>query len=212
MVRFQTLFPDVAPRVITALCLGALLFASYTYAPALLSLLLAGALMIILVHEWPRLDCWWLAPLFPVAPMLILIFLNQSPERRLLLFIILFSTLFDCAGYFAGTLWGRHQLAPRLSPRKTWEGLAAGYIILFALYPWLATAFSLKDIGWWAIPFIFTYGTLAISGDLVVSCLKRKVGLKDSSNLLPGHGGLLDRFASYLLTSVFVYACKSYLA
>lgn len=206
-----SMLPDVIPRTLTAVCLATVLLITYFYAPPMLSLLLVTSLVIILLYEWPQFCFWWLTPLYPVAPFMLLILLNQSPERRLLLFLFIFSALFDCAGYFVGSIFGRHKLAPRLSPGKTWEGLLAGYVTLAITYPFLAHLFALHAIGWLQIPFIITYGTLAISGDFLVSFFKRRVDIKDSSNLLPGHGGLLDRFASYLLTVIFIYTLKNYL-
>lgn len=207
----NNLFPDIAPRTTTALALIIVLLSTFFCAPHLLSILLAVALCIMLTHEWPRLNCYWLAPLYPTLPMALLIALNESPERRLLLFIFTFSTLFDSAGYFVGSAWGRHKIAPHLSAGKSWEGLVAGYSILFMTYPLLASLLHLQGLGWWTVPFIIAYGALAVGGDFFVSYLKRRVGIKHSSELLPGHGGILDRFASYLFTVVLIYTLRHWL-
>ena len=205
----MVIFPDFVPRLITGMILATMFVSLYVYAPLGLSLMFAGALVTILVYEWPRIGIWWITPWYPIAPCLLLIALNQSPERPLLLFIFILSALFDSAGYFIGSTLGRHKIAPVLSPRKTWEGFIAGMIIAFASAPFLMHFLGMKNLGWWLLPFISLYCCLAFSGDLIVSYFKRKVHVKDSSNLLPGHGGLLDRLASILPTVVYVYILKS---
>jgi len=110
----------------------------------------------------------------------------------------------DTGAYFVGSLIGKHKLFERISPRKTWEGSAGG--ALFALLTaWgLSLIFVQLDLMHWLIfaLIIVISGTL---GDLVESMLKRSLGLKDSSNILPGHGGLLDRFDAVLLSAPFVF-------
>ncbi len=115
-----------------------------------------------------------------------------------LLFMLLIVCLSDTAAYMGGRLWGRHLLAPTLSPKKTWEGFIAG--LLFTLL----SAIFIKHF----IELKLTFGQLellvlltnlaAVAGDLFESQLKRLRGLKDSGHLLPGHGGILDRIDSLL--------------
>ncbi len=118
----------------------------------------------------------------------------------------------DIAALYVGRAWGRRKLAPRLSPKKTWEGsvgsmagslLAAG--ALLALADWLAQWDSAKlsypeDIWYW-LGLAVGLNLAAQVGDLVESALKRSVGAKDSGNLLPGHGGVLDRIDALLLAA-----------
>jgi phosphatidate cytidylyltransferase len=110
----------------------------------------------------------------------------------------------DTGAYFVGSLIGKHKLFERISPGKTWEGSAGG--ALFALLTGWGLSFIFKqlDVSQWlllAILIVIT-GTL---GDLVESMLKRSLGIKDSGNILPGHGGLLDRFDAVLLSAPFVF-------
>ncbi|MGB9845975.1 MAG: phosphatidate cytidylyltransferase, partial [Desulfotomaculales bacterium] len=105
---------------------------------------------------------------------------------------------------FIGKYLGRHSLAPGLSPRKTIEGAAGGVLgsILVAgaflfLYPFLSPA-PVLGLG-------FLLGLAAQAGDLVESAFKRQVGVKDAGVLIPGHGGMLDRFDSMLFTVPLVY-------
>lgn len=204
-------FPNFLPRLITGTILALLFLGLYIYAPVGLSFMFAGALVTILVFEWPRIGIWWITPWYPILPCIVLIALNQSPQRPLLLFVVILSALFDSAGYFIGSWCGRHKIAPVLSPRKTWEGFIAGVVTAFAAAPLLMYFLGMKQLHWWFFPFIATYCCLAFLGDLIVSYFKRQVNLKDSSHLLPGHGGLLDRLASVLPTTVFVYVLQSFL-
>ncbi|QRM19632.1 phosphatidate cytidylyltransferase [Dechloromonas sp. TW-R-39-2] len=107
----------------------------------------------------------------------------------------------DIAAYFSGKAFGKHKLAPTISPGKTWEGAvgAAVGVVIYGLV--VRAAFSLESP---ALPLwvLLLLGVTAISiiGDLYESLLKRKAGIKDSSNVLPGHGGVLDRIDSLTST------------
>ena len=101
----------------------------------------------------------------------------------------------DTVAYFAGTRWGRHKLAPSVSPGKTWEG-AAGGLAGVLVYAGIMAA-MVEGIAW--APFLGTAALLAalsIVGDLFESAAKRQASVKDSGALLPGHGGILDRIDS----------------
>jgi phosphatidate cytidylyltransferase len=101
----------------------------------------------------------------------------------------------DTGAFFAGRWLGRVPLAPRVSPKKTWEG-ALGGISASAVVAWMAATWWLSVDVW---PFVFTcvaVAALSIVGDLTESMLKRSSGLKDSGSLFPGHGGMLDRIDS----------------
>ncbi|MBI4422421.1 MAG: phosphatidate cytidylyltransferase [Elusimicrobia bacterium] len=114
--------------------------------------------------------------------------------------------LMDSAAYFAGRAFGKHKLAVLISPGKTWEGALAGFAVallavLGARHWWLAEALSLPR----ALALGAMLGVVAQASDLAESVLKRAVGAKDSSHLLPGHGGVLDRFDSFLLAAPMMY-------
>ena len=101
----------------------------------------------------------------------------------------------DSAAYFAGTRYGRHRMAPSISPGKTWEGAAGG--VAGALAYAIICASLFEGIAW--VPFLAAAALLAvlsIVGDLFESAAKRQAGVKDSGALLPGHGGILDRIDS----------------
>jgi phosphatidate cytidylyltransferase len=122
----------------------------------------------------------------------------------------------DTLAYFGGRFFGKHKMLPSISPKKTWEGFVGGAIgsvlaglILLAVFPaeWLPGL---------SIPGCFLVGVVAAflgpTGDLVESMLKRAAGVKDSGNLIPGHGGLLDRIDALLFVGPWVYVCALLLA
>lgn len=116
----------------------------------------------------------------------------------------------DIGAYFAGKAFGKRKLAPSISPGKSWEGAIGGWIAVLVLaglsahYPPLADAFSgrvLAGLGWTGFVCVMTLMVAAsIVGDLFESQLKRRAEMKDSSNLLPGHGGVLDRIDALIPT------------
>jgi phosphatidate cytidylyltransferase len=100
--------------------------------------------------------------------------------------------LADVGGYIAGNLFGRHKLAPTISPGKTWEGLFGGIFLQIVLI--VGLIFFIADLNWLNLCLlVFPVALSSVIGDLFESMLKRHRGIKDSSNLLPGHGGFLDR-------------------
>lgn len=108
----------------------------------------------------------------------------------------------DTAAYFAGRVFGRHKLAPAISPGKTWEGVAGGLlaVALYALvlvFAALDPAPSLIGVTGWVL-FAMAVAALSVTGDLFESLLKRHAGVKDSGRILPGHGGILDRIDALL--------------
>lgn len=120
--------------------------------------------------------------------------------------------LSDTGAYFAGVTFGKHKMAPKISPKKTWEGAAgglaaaaAGAAALFALQPW-AWFMCLPE---WRLGFYVAAGVLlaiiAMIGDLFESMLKRSANVKDSGELLPGHGGALDRCDGFLFAAPALY-------
>jgi phosphatidate cytidylyltransferase len=111
----------------------------------------------------------------------------------------------DSAAYFLGTALGKHKLMPRISPNKSWEGAIAGFI--FSVLTMIAAkALFLEFLEWRdTIVIGIIVGILGQCGDLIESMIKRDSRVKDSSNIIPGHGGILDRFDSLLFTAPAVY-------
>ncbi len=120
-----------------------------------------------------------------------------------LMFFIVIVVCSDIGGWFAGILFGKHPLAPRISPKKTWEGLF-GAVLLSGLAAWGAT--YLLEIDWWWLFLLCAAGSLVGTiGDLTESLIKRQVGLKDMSDIVPGHGGLMDRLDALLFAAPVFY-------
>lgn len=111
---------------------------------------------------------------------------------------------FDTGAFFAGHFFGRHKLAPRISPGKTWEGVAGGLVLsvgaalIFTVWP--------LGVSWYmAILLGILIGAAAALGDLAESLIKRQTHVKDSGQFMPGHGGVLDRLDSLLFAVIVVY-------
>lgn len=112
----------------------------------------------------------------------------------------------DVGGYFGGKLFGRHLLFPSISPKKTWEGVVGGLLLALAVAALYQALFYNGWAGFWHwYPLAVVIVVVGTFGDLAESMLKRSVGIKDSGGLLPGHGGLLDRFDGFLLAMPVVY-------
>lgn len=134
--------------------------------------------------------------------LLLLFAREQGP--MLVLLAILGPVGNDIGGYVAGVLFGKHPMAPRISPKKSWEGFA-GSLLLGTASVTAVGLFAL-DIPWWAGAAIGVVLVLvSTGGDLSQSLLKRDLGIKDMGHLLPGHGGVLDRVDSILLAAPTTY-------
>jgi phosphatidate cytidylyltransferase len=111
----------------------------------------------------------------------------------------------DSAAFFIGSAFGRHKLFPRVSPNKSWEGAAAGFIFsvitMIAANSLVLDTIDLFD----SVVIGLIIGIFGQVGDLIESLIKRDASVKDSSKLIPGHGGIFDRFDSLLFTSPIVY-------
>jgi phosphatidate cytidylyltransferase len=107
----------------------------------------------------------------------------------------------DTGGYAAGVLFGKHPMAPSISPKKSWEGFG-GSLLVGLVGGALSVQLLLHSHWWWGLPFGAAIVVCATGGDLVESLIKRDLGIKDMGNLLPGHGGLMDRLDSLLPSAV----------
>jgi phosphatidate cytidylyltransferase len=128
--------------------------------------------------------------------------LQQGFWLIIYVFVIVWST--DTAAYFVGTLFGKHNLAPAISPKKTWEGFLGGILFSMVTAMILVNVANLQN----PMPLLLLTPIISISGqlgDLFESALKRFAGIKDSGYIIPGHGGVLDRFDSTLLAVPFTY-------
>jgi phosphatidate cytidylyltransferase len=140
---------------------------------------------------------------YVVLPLSFLVWLTGEPRGRpLVLYGLLITWVGDTAAYYVGKSLGRHALAPRLSPKKTWEGTLASLLATLAVGVWLG-----RELLGAELALIHLLGLAAVAnmasqiGDLTESALKRGAHRKDSSHILPGHGGVLDRIDGLLFVS-----------
>ncbi|MDE3227189.1 MAG: phosphatidate cytidylyltransferase [Acidobacteriota bacterium] len=134
-----------------------------------------------------------------LAGFLILLAIPSTGFQRVMTFMVLVGCN-DTFGYIVGVLFGKHPLVPTISPKKTWEGLA-GSTVFTVIGGCLAFNY-IMDMHWWigiivGLMIVFT----ATCGDLIESAMKRDMSLKDMGSLLPGHGGMLDRLDSVVLSA-----------
>ena len=122
---------------------------------------------------------------------------------------ILVTVASDTGGYVAGVLFGKHAMAPVISPKKSWEGLA-GSLVFSAAAGWLLVVHLLDGDWWVGVVLGLIVGVMATLGDLCESVIKRDLGVKDMSQVIPGHGGLMDRLDSLLATIAPVWLLLHY--
>lgn len=186
---FECAYPAalVAILVYTVLLFGELLFAGLQLqGKDVMACLASGLLIPFLLSSLIRIAC--------------------MDQGKLLLGIPFIMAFFsDTGAYFIGVLFGKHKMAPLVSPKKSWEGFFGG--IAVAVLGMVLYGVILQQVFDWQIhPIIMTvYGVLGalggVFGDLSLSVIKRQTGVKDYGNLIPGHGGILDRFDSVLITA-----------
>lgn len=197
-----------------AFTVGAL-FDNRWVVPALVAIAILLPLFLSLVFRKETLSLSWG---WTVAGMLYMgwmpghyVALRQLDGGMELVILAMFTTFAcDTSAFLIGRTWGRHHMTPRISPKKTWEGAVAGFVGAVAAS--LALCFLL-NLGDWSLPLSYAQaaivgclvGVAAQLGDLLESLLKRRAGVKDSGNLIPGHGGILDRIDSLVFTGVIVY-------
>lgn len=149
---------------------------------------------------------WTLAGILYIGWLLSYLVALRLEAGREWVFLALFSTFgTDTAAFFVGRAIGRHRLAPRISPAKTWEGAIAGVFGAIAATLAVVALFDMPLGYGEAAALAIVVSVFAQLGGLVVSLLKRNTGVKDSGTLIPGHGGVLDRTDSVLFATVVVY-------
>lgn len=175
------------------------------------SLSVTIVLLYVAHKELPRLysvrtSMYWLLLLFYLVPTLASLVLLAWLDCSYVVLAFIIAMTYDSAAYLIGSFFGKHMMAPAISPRKTWEGFFGGILAVIFLYAMISHYSS------W-LPKFSTFemallACLAALGDLFESWLKRRAGVKDTGNLLPGHGGLLDRIDSLLFVNSFLFLIK----
>ena len=152
---------------------------------------------------------------YVALPLALLNCIMSITAPRLLLGVFMFIWLYDTGAFCVGMLLGRHRLFERISPKKSWEGVIGGIAVCvagaFATHYWFDEFFQVPDLNTW-VNLSVVVAVFSTFGDLVESLIKRTVGVKDSGNIMPGHGGFLDRFDSllFILPVVWVYCMIIY--
>lgn len=183
-------YPQHLPLIISVLMLFMIIYAVLTY-PRIQILDVSLSLMAAVYLGWTLSYAEKILTLSDPFPVMLLVFLLTWAS--------------DVGGYVCGRLWGKHKLAPLLSPKKTWQGAVGATVlpivtagIYFYFWPSSLSLASYLLLG-------LTAGVLAQCGDLFMSSIKRFFQIKDSGYIIPGHGGVLDRFDSFLLVAPVVY-------
>ncbi len=152
----------------------------------------------------PQVACSFLGALYAFAPWHFAVLLRQISVHWLL-FALALNWAGDSAAYYIGKSFGRHRLAPLVSPKKSWEG-AAGSVVGSVLFGLAYMGYFLPSVALWKVALIAIVANIAGQfGDLAESAMKRGARVKDSGNMLPGHGGMLDRVDSSLFALPVVY-------
>lgn len=141
---------------------------------------------------------------FVILPWSFSVILRGGPYGKVLLLSVFLCTwACDVSAYIVGTLWGRHKLCDNISPNKTWEGFCSGVAGSFLMAAAIAYVRSFPPLPLLIVGLIC--GIAGQMGDLCESILKREASVKDTGKILPGHGGMLDRFDSVLISLTLVY-------
>jgi phosphatidate cytidylyltransferase len=196
------------PLVLPAYLIAAVLLFRVTLAPFMSELFFVSLfiMILVLIVKYPRFSfnelvlsffgAFYCGYLFSFA--IALGELSRAFHYVLLVFILTWAS--DVGGYMFGRLWGKHKLTPLLSPGKTWEGAIGAIVLTISLALLYKQLVFIGNLG---VAYMVFLGLLASVvaqiGDLLESAMKRYFGVKDSGNIIPGHGGVLDRFDSFML-------------
>ncbi|MCQ2484132.1 MAG: phosphatidate cytidylyltransferase [Clostridia bacterium] len=138
----------------------------------------------------------------------------ESAAYYYILLAVSCAWLSDVFAYFCGVAFGKHKMTPVVSPKKTWEGAIGGIVITAGVNVAFHLIFTSKFLGdgkllwdwYYVVPISISLSIISIFGDLSASVIKRQIGVKDYGNLIPGHGGIMDRFDSMLFVFPSLYA------
>jgi len=187
---------------------------------------LVGTLLVVFIRQFPQrenskpietiactlMGVWYVSYLFNFFTHLLFIGAvgdDTLTGRLLVMYLIVVVKFSDIGAYLVGMTMGRHKLMPRISPKKTWEGLFGGFAFAIAsscLFVWLTRGKGMIHVGWMhAVIMGLLLAMVGIVGDMFESLLKRAANLKDSSSSIPGMGGLLDVLDSLLFGVPVLY-------
>ena len=151
------------------------------------------------------------APIYIGLPLGALAWVRAASGREAVMLLLAVIVISDSAQYYTGRAFGRRPLSPTISPKKTTEGAIGG--VVFGTLAMIAGGHYVFGSPWWLLALVgAAISLLGIVGDLFESLLKRSAGVKDSSNLIPGHGGVLDRIDSWLFAAPVYYVFVRFVA
>lgn len=194
---------QASPGVLAGIAAAALLLALVLPGKLALLILLAPALVLLLT---PRRDRR-LAAAYALAILLAgygLIALREAGGTTAILWLVAVVVASDVLGYFAGRMLGGPKFWPAVSPKKTWSGTVAGWIGAALV----GLCFALAGASWALVPLSALVAFAGQMGDILESWVKRRAGVKDASSLIPGHGGVLDRFDALIGAVVVVMVLR----
>ena len=222
----------IKQKLLSVVCLayaGLFPFLNYfginLYKPVLFLFLLM--LFLLMLRYYERSNIQQLAVAFMVSTLIPYAFttiiftrdLTQAHGRLMILLALGGAWIGDTGAYFVGTFFGKHKLCPKISPKKTVEGLVGGMvttalcfvIIGYVYYCYKSTEANPVEINYLGFLVVgLVCDVLGVIGDLSASMIKRQCKIKDFGNIMPGHGGVLDRFDSVLFTAPFMYVLFSF--
>ena len=180
--------------------------------------LIAWLFVLLAVVAYPRSQFYWGYPIVVGAAGLLFLSLfsnafiqlySRQYGQDLIVYVLCIIWATDTGAYLVGKRWGKHKLIPMVSPGKTIEGMLGGCVV--ALFVAVIGYFIFKphSIAVWFLVAVLTMG-ISMVGDLLISLLKRRVHLKDSGHILPGHGGMLDRLDSSIAALPLFYFALSF--
>lgn len=191
------------------------------FIPVYLSLLIPARMVLIgetegFLKATGTLHWGLMITVFSISHAAYLLALPENPAAPaggagLLFYLVFLSQFNDVAQYTWGKLFGKHPVVPKVSPKKTVEGLLGG-VLTTTLIGWLIAPYLTPLSGWWALLAGLIIGLSGFFGDVVISAVKRDIGVKDSGTLIPGHGGIMDRIDSLTFTAPLFFHYLYYLS
>lgn len=204
--KTRNLFVRTASGIVYVALMVAAVFTPWVAVPLALFFITVGLYEFYKLCKNPKL--YPVGPIWIAIPLCILFFLWIPKQPVLVLAFLILIWMSDTAAYVFGSLFGKHKLAPNISPGKTWEGFLCSCVFTVGLAVGLSYIPYFQQSGlqmWQWIVLSLIIQVFGLMGDLTESLFKRKAGVKDSGKIIPGHGGVLDRVDSILFATIPVY-------
>lgn len=199
----RMMMPDRKGRQIAYALVSAIFISSAAFVAPLHALLAFVALAMFLMLDAQKMKIWGALYAFGLLIAVYhLILLRLEVGASTILWIVAVIVASDILGYFAGRTFGGPKFWPAVSPKKTWSGTVAGWVGAGTIGAVMVIALGAPSL---ILPLSVLMAFAGQMGDIAESAIKRKAGVKDSSNLIPGHGGLLDRFDALAGASLFLF-------